>query len=123
MSNELRTVSVTEDLTKAVGSALDPASIRAAVIAEAEKQGIVAADAAATQAAAEKAAADKAAAETTADSVFSRTEIIGGREFTFDASSELELERMVNNAFKVAYAVQTSEAEPTPSVTVDPAAI
>jgi hypothetical protein len=113
MSDEakvLPAVSMNQELTNAIYAAVDPAAIRAAIISEAEKQN---AEVIATQTAAEKAAAEREAAEgaTETDKRFSRTEVIGGKEFTFEAASELELERAVNNAFKVAYALQEPVAE------------
>ena len=127
MSDALKTVTVNDDLTQAIAGALDPESIRAAVIAEAEKQGLAAADAqaAADKAVADKAAADKSAADEAAAMAggFSRTEVIGGREFTFEAASELELERMVNNALKVAYAIQPTDDVIVTEPVVDAAAV
>jgi hypothetical protein len=122
MSTAPITVNVTEDLSKAIGTAVDAADIRAAVIAEAEKQGAAAAVADATAVAA-KAVADKVAADAAVvTGVFKRTETIGGREFLFEAESELELERQVNNALRVAYALQPTEPEHQEQVvTVDPA--
>ena len=74
------------------------------------------------EAIAAKLATDAAAA--TAESKFERIETIGGREFTFEAASDAELDHMILNAYKVAYAVQSTEpAEATPAaMTVDPAA-
>lgn len=126
MSEETRVlpaVTMNEDLTKAIAEATSPEAIRAAVVAEATKQGLATADAAALQAAADKVVADKAAADALAatTSEFKRTETIGGREFTFEASSELELERMVSNALRVAYAVQETPATSVAEAVVDPA--
>jgi len=107
------------EITKAIQDATNPADIRAAIIAEAAKRRDAAADTAAADAAAAaktaedaaKVAADAEAAKVAAAAApaaegFIRTETIGGKELTFSAGSELELERMVNNAFKVAYALQ-----------------
>lgn len=113
----LPAVAVNDDLTKAVSSALDPSEIRAAIIAEAEKQGLAADQNAADQKAAEKKIAEEKAAADAAATVpenFTRTEVIGGKEFTFDAATELELERLVNNAYKVAHAIQ--QTPPAPQV-------
>ena len=105
---------MTDELAKAIKDTLDPASLKQLILAEAERQATAAQDAATTQAAADaaKAAADAAAkaAETPAD--FSRTETIGGREFAFTATSELELERMITQAYKVAYGVQPTQTVP-----------
>lgn len=118
-------VALNDELAKAVAAAVTPEDLRAAILAEAEKQSgeKIAADAAAAEkAVADKAIADKAAADAAAAasavSGYTRTEVIGGREFTFEAASELELERMVANAYRVAYAVQPKETVQTP----DPAA-
>ena len=123
MSEQMKTVTVNPELTAAVAAALDPADIRAAVIREAEKQNGAADEAAVVKKAADdKTAADAAiaaAAAAASSAAFSRTESIGGKEFLFEASSELELERIVNNAFKVAYAVQ--QTDDTSVVAVDPA--
>jgi len=111
----LREVTMNDDLAKAVQAALNPEDLRAAVIAEAEKQStaaVTAAAEAAAKAATDKAAADAAAAAAkTAEAAkgFTRTENIGGREFTFEAPTEVELERMINNALKVAYALRPTE--------------
>jgi hypothetical protein len=113
-------ITVTPDLTKAIQDSLNPDDIRAAVQAEINTQTVAAAEAArvvAETAAATKAAVDKANAETTG---FTRTEVIGGKEFTFEAATELELERAVNNALKIAYAVQTPAEASAVAAVVDP---
>ena len=97
---------MTDELAKAIKDTLDPASLKQLILAEAERQATAAQDAATTQAAADAAKA----AETPAD--FSRTETIGGREFAFTATSELELERMITQAYKVAYGVQPTQTVP-----------
>lgn len=126
MSNETVVVNepkMNDDLAKAINSALDPADIRAAILAEAHKQTATSEESVAALAAAEKAAADKKTAEdaaivtdTTATTGFSRTETIGGREYLFEAGSELELERMVSNAYKIAFGVQSTPQEVAPVV-------
>jgi hypothetical protein len=107
MSND--TFSVSDELTKAIQDSINSADIRTVVQGAIDKQSAASAVLAADQANAEKAAADQLAAETAdaTSSGFSRIETIGGREFTFEAGSELELEQLINNAYKVAYAVQT----------------
>ncbi len=118
----LNPVVMNDELAKAVHGALDPEDIKAAILAEAAKQ-TTAATQTAADTAAQKAAADKAAADAVvATEPFKRVEVIGGREFTFEAESELELERAVNNAYKVAYAVQESApvAAATPAAPVVP---
>ena len=111
-----------DELNKAIQGSLDPAAISALVMAEATKQRDAASTAAADQAAADKAAADKVAAEVVAtDAGFTRTLTIGGREFTFDAPSELELERAVNNALLVAYSLQNTEAPAAAEIVVSAA--
>src|ERR1039458_4877459 len=122
----LTPVTVTPELTQAVTEAVDTVDIRNIIVAEAEKQKAAAdkvtADAAlAAQQATDKATADTAAADEAARVAaanapaeqFTRTEIIGGRTFEFQASSELELERVIVNALKVSAAVQTP-SEPAP---------
>lgn len=118
----LNSVEVNDELKKAIEEAIDPADVRALILANAAKQ---TEDKAVETATAEKAAADKAAevaanavVEPPAATVFTRTETIGGKEFIFEASSELELERYVNNALRVAYSVQAPEPA---AVVVDPA--
>jgi hypothetical protein len=106
------------DLTKAIQDSLNPADIRTVVQTELEKQ--IAAAGVADQTAQAEAARVAAETVTTEPAGFSRTETIGGREFTFEATSEIELERTINNAYKVAYAVQQTESV-TPIVTIDPA--
>lgn len=131
-------VTVNEELNKAVQAATNPADIREALLAEAQKQGLVrnesgafvppAADqAAADKVAAEKTAADKVAADaaakiaepTSEETPFKQTEVINGREFIFEAPTELELERMIANAYRVASAVKETTEEPKPAA-VDP---
>lgn len=115
------TVTVNEELTKAVGDALNPDAIRAAVLAEAEKQAaaLEAEKTAQATADAEKQAAAANAPAAPEPKIYTRTEFIGGKEFNFEAESEVELERAVNNAYKVAYAFQQPEA---PEPVVDEAA-
>ena len=120
----LNPVVVNDDLTKAVQGALDPADIRAAILAEAAKQTTAATTAAAAQTAAETQAAEAAAAAdraAAAATVFTCTEIIGGREFMFSEASQAELDRAVANAYRVAYAVQTPTEERVE--TPDPVAV
>jgi hypothetical protein len=119
----LQPVAVTEDLAKAVAGAIDPADVRAAILAEATKQTNARAEAQAAadaQAAAEKAAADAAAkAAAAVPQSFTCTENIGGKELTFEAESQGELDRMVANAYRVAFAVKSPEvatAEPVVDV-------
>ena len=106
-------LAVSDDLSKTIQSAVDTNDIKAAVQAEILKQ---AADAAAVPAAAAPAAV--AVEEVEAAKPFSRIETIGGREFTFEAATELELERSISNAYKVAAGLQVPQVvEPV----VDPA--
>ena len=112
----LNPVNVNEDLARTVSGALNPADIRAAIIAEAERQTGATLAAATAQQVADQAAADARAADE-AGAGFSRVETIGGKEFTFEADTELELERMVNNALKVAYSLQRSPELPEPDET------
>lgn len=116
-------LNVNEELTKAVTAAISVEDIRAAVVAEHDKQTATATASAQADAdaAAAKVAADAAAkAAAVASTGFTRTEVIGGRSFTFEADTELELERMVSNALRVAYAIQPTEA--ARSEVPDPAA-
>src|ERR1035437_2207717 len=102
MSDETRVLAsptMNDEINKAVRDAIDPADIRAAIIAEAEKQGLVASDAAAAQAALDQSAADQVVADAAQASKikeYTRTASIGGQEFLFTASTEIELERAVN---------------------------
>lgn len=137
MSDDLM---VTSDLAKAVQEALNPEAIKAAILAEAQNQSLVrnadggfiadpAKEAAEKAAAEAKAAADKAAAEIAASeaiakkgnepSAFSCTENIAGKVFTFEADSQAELNEMVANAYRVAYAVK-SDPEPVQQEVVEP---
>lgn len=122
-------VEVNAELQKAIAGAINPEDIKAAILAEATRQQSTAAQkvaeqAAADQAKAAKAEADKKAAEAAAlPQVFARTVTINGKDFNFEADSELELERMVNNAWAVASALTPdSRVEPTPTVQQDEAA-
>ena len=110
--NEQKEITVNPELEKAVHDAVDSEGIRSAVLAAAEKQGIFRGDKVKNPVAASEAVDDA--------SVFTRTEIINGKEFTFEGGSELEVARLVNNAYKVASAV----SQPAPVVEapkVDPA--
>lgn len=134
MSDLIKGLEVNENFTKAINAAVDPESIKAAMIAEAQAQGLTRADGGAfikdttqedaAQAAAQKAAADaaKAAADAAAanPTTFSRTEVINNREFTFEADSAAELDQMILNAYRVATAV--TEPQPVEEV-IDPAAV
>lgn len=110
MSNTIPTPALNEELVKAVGAAINPEEIKAAILAEAQKQFAateserVATDAAAKDVADKKAAADKAAADAT--KTYTRTEVIGGKEFNFEAVSELELATKVADAYRLAYSLQ-----------------
>lgn len=121
------TMSINDDVKNAVKAATDPAAIRQALVEEAERQlaaqaaDKVAADAAAVaKAAADKATADAVAAAAAAASKtpIIRKETIDGQEFTFEGESDIEVERMVTNALKVAAALRTRAEVPAP----DPAA-
>lgn len=114
----LNAPSVTEELKQAITSAIDPATLRAAIIAEAEKQAAEQTTTAA-QVAAAKAETERQAAAQTQE--FTRTEVIGGQEFIFTAPNELELERQITNALRVANALQS--AAPVVEDVVDPAAV
>jgi hypothetical protein len=126
MSDEtvvLNPVTMNAELDAAVKAAINPEDLRAAILAEAQKQtgATQAEQAAAAQAETARIAAEQAAKDAATATDFSRTEIIGGREFTFTAPTELELERMVSNAYRVASAVQSHEP-PTREDVVDPVA-
>lgn len=120
-------VEMNADLVKAVNSALNPEEIRAAIVAEAQKQ-LAASDAARVahdaeeKAAAERLEAAKKAAEE-APKTFKRVENIGGKDLTFEAASELELQTQIANAYRVAYSIAPQptvqpvvEAAPDPAV-------
>ena len=53
--------------------------------------------------------------------VYTRTETIGGREFTFEADTAAELDQMVLNAYRVASAVSEPEPKVTEAPVIDPA--
>ncbi len=53
--------------------------------------------------------------------VYTRTETIGGREFTFEADTAAELDQMVLNAYRVASAVTEPEPKVTEAPVIDPA--
>ena len=108
-------VSVTDQLNKAVKEAISPEEIRAAVLAEAERQ---AAEKQTTDetVAAETAKKQQEAVEAAANQSFSRTVTIGGREFEFVDRSELDLERQITNALLVANALAPQAAAKTEPV-------
>jgi hypothetical protein len=121
MSEPSVEVVMTEEMKAAVAAATSPEAIRLAVMAGVEKQfaDLKAKNAEAEATAAATAAA--AAADANAPKVFTRTETINGREFIFEAESELELERTVNNALRVGMMVQQPTEQPT-VVVEDPGA-
>ena len=105
-------LTVTPELKAIIEAATDPEVIRNAIVAEAEKQAaaaVVDEKTAADKALADKAAADKAAEDAAAAQTFESVETIGGKEFTFKANTQAELDHMIANAYKVAYAVQPTE--------------
>lgn len=113
MSEETRVLpAVTDEVAKAVLDSMSIDDIRAALAAGEKKQVDATAAEVAAQTAAEKLAAEKLAAEVVVETPFKRTETVGGRDFEFEASTELELERMINNALKVAYVLRQDVAEP-----------
>jgi hypothetical protein len=118
-------VAMTDELAAAIQAAVSSADVRGLLLAEAEKQLAIRtehdqAQADATQAAADKVAADAAAAAeiARANQTFTRDEVIGGKTFHFESSTEGELDRQILNAYKVAYNVQQPVA---PVAVVDPA--
>jgi hypothetical protein len=128
-----QTMTVTDELKKAIDAAVNPNDMREILRAELERQIAAAAgpEAAAAVAAADQKIVDAAAAAQAAadaenaknssadEPLLQRTEIIGGREFLFEATTEAELDRVILNAYKVAYATQENNA---PEVQVDPVA-
>jgi len=108
--NVLPEVMMNDELSKAIRDAVSTADVKALLIAAAEQQAVTSAQLAADQAAAEttRLAAETAAqaAAAAASVSFARTETIGGKEFHFDGESEAEVDRLVLNAYKVAYAVR-----------------
>lgn len=111
-------VAMNEQLSKAVTSAVSIDEIRAAVVSEAEKQ---AAEKTASDAAAATAAAKTAndAAAVAANQTFKRTVTIGGKDFEFEESTELALERAVNNALTIAFSLQSTTPEPVVAPVVE----
>lgn len=121
-------VEMNDELRDAIGKAVNAEDIKALILAEAQKQ-FSASDAAKTvHDAEEKAAADRlAAAEKAAldaPKTFTQKETIGGKEFTFEAASELELANQVASAYRVAYGIQPTNERPEVVETApDPAAV
>lgn len=129
-------LTVSDDIAKALSAATTPDELRGVLEGEvtrqfndAQKTGAtttadptadaakkVADDAAAATAAADAKAKAEAEAAKTAPQAFTRTESINGKDFTFEAGSELELERMVNQAFKIGQQFKAEQDE-----IVDPA--
>lgn len=129
MSTKPLEVQVNADLVKAVNAAIDPEQIKQAILDEAEKQ-FAANDAARIQheaeekAAADRLAAAKAAEVAAAPKSFTRTENIGGKDFVFEATSELDLQTQIANAYRVAYGIQpTSQQTEVVETAPDPAAV
>ena len=120
-------VVMTDELAAAIKNTVDAADVKSLLISAAEKQFAVTEQLAADQAAAEKATADKVAADQAAaeaaakaNQVFTRTEVIGGKEFTFTASTEGEVDRQALAAYKVAFGLP--KPEPVVERVPDPAA-
>lgn len=107
---------ITPELEKQLAASLDPETMKALVQTEIERQAGEKVRLDAEQAAAEKTRVDQAAADAaaTTDSPFSCDEVIGGRQFHFDASSELELAQLRLNAHRVADSLR----EPTETTQV-----
>src|SRR5450759_2170448 len=90
----LPAVAMTEELNKAIQSAVSAADVRTLIMAEAERVSAVNTQLATDQANAEKAAADKIVADQAAAAgarSFARKEIIGGKSFTFDGEVDDEV--------------------------------
>jgi trimeric autotransporter adhesin len=130
---------VTPELAEALKNATSVADIQSVMRAQLERQSATAvttstadADKAAADAkaaadkvaadAAAKAAADAEAAKVATPATVSRKVVIAGKEFDFEAGSELELERMINVAFQTAYEVGTRETPVDPAVAAKAAA-
>ena len=110
MANEALNLTLTQAAHDAIARATSLEEIRNAALTAAQGQADEAAKAAADKAEADKKAAEAAAAEVE-DTVYTKTEVIRGKEFTFEAGSELELQNMITNAYRVADAVQAVPAE------------
>jgi hypothetical protein len=126
-ANEVRVlpeVTMTDELAKAIQDAVTAADVKSLLLAAAEKEVATAAQLAADQKAAEDAAVAKAKEDAEAQAAttqsFKRVENIGGVDMEFDGSSEAEVDRLVLNAYKVAYNVRQPEREIV--TVVDPAA-
>jgi hypothetical protein len=124
-------LTMTDELAKIIAEATDTQTITSAVQAELAKQLTAAqektdADAKAAADAAAKTTKDAAAATTTntiaipesTSNLITRVENIGGQDMEFSGKDDAEIDRLVLNAYKVAFAVRKdSVAEPP----VDPA--
>lgn len=127
-------LTMTDELAKIIAEATDTQTITSAVQAEIAKQTAalqqekadadakVAADAAAKAtadaAAAAAGGADAAATTDNTPKLVTRIENIGGQDMEFSGKDEAEVDRLVLNAYKVAFAVRKDSAA---EVTVDPA--
>lgn len=85
--------------------------IKAAAVAEAERQNTATTTAAAEKTETDRKAAEQKAAED-AGKVYTRTETINGRDFDFEANSPEELQQQIINAYRVASAVSEPVAAP-----------
>lgn len=110
----MSTLKMTPELEAAIRNASSRDDIQTLVRDELGRQTAAAeaetaATAAAAKAAADKAAADKAASDAAAAESrgVSRTEVIGGKEIEFEASTEQELKDMILNAYRVYYATKS----------------
>lgn len=110
-------VTMTPELEQAVRAASSPEAIQSAIQAELARQ------TSATEAEAATAAAAKIAAEkvTAANAGVTRTEVIGGQEFTFTGANQAEVDQLVLNAYRVAYAVGGNTGSTREEVQIDPA--
>jgi hypothetical protein len=104
------TITTDKKLDEEINQATSQAEIQALIRNAAIEQGVVRPDLYDPNVLNEIPAAEKAAPATPANS-FTRAEVIGGREFTFTADTDLELANMIGQAYKVAEAVRPSETD------------
>jgi hypothetical protein len=124
-------ITVNKEIADAIQNATTTDGIKSLLASEAEKQGAAAAQLAVDQAAAEQARLDQVAADAVAAQAaaaaeaarsFKRTENIGGKNFEFDGASEAEVDRLVLNAYKMAYTLR-EERPAVAEVVPDAAAV
>jgi hypothetical protein len=118
-------VEMNDDLAKQIQAALDPESLKATIVSEAQKQ-FAANEAANAARKAEQEAADArlaAVQQAQPPARLTHTEVIAGKEFDFEGATQAEIDAQVAAAYRVAFAIQQPQTQERVEVAPDPAAV